>query len=149
MKGAEEICGKYSQLNHMVGGTPLRPYLSVQNTQDQLTTRHRLLATSLYELVKYDKPVNYLTMICDTISKDEKPKFHKLYDKLTYDFRDIVLNYYPRDFYGLKLIEKLFYKKYPKQTEKFWDLKTPVFEWANIPPPHTNNVKRVIDLEKF
>jgi len=149
VKNAEEICKRYSHLDHMIGGTRLRPYLSVQNIQEDLTTRHRLLATSLYELVKYDRPVNYLIMISDTLSLGSKPRFHVVYDMLTYNYRDIVLNYYPRDYYGVKLVERMFLRKAPKQSEKFWDLKTPVFEWANVPPPHTNNVKRVIDLQKF
>ncbi len=149
IKNEEEICQNYSQLDYMIGGTRLRPYLSIQNMKDQLTKRHMLLATSLYELVKYDRPLNYLNMISDTLPKGSKPKFHISYDQLTYSFRDIVLDYYPRDFYGVSLVERMFLRKSPRQTEKFWDLKTPVFEWANVPPPHTNNVPRVIDLPKF
>jgi hypothetical protein len=133
----------------MIGGTRLRPYLSVQNPEEQLSQRHKLLATSLYELVKYDRPTNYLNLRCQTIPDGVKPKFANKYDKITHDYRDFVLDYYPRDYFGFKLVERIFLRKHPKQTEKFWDLKKPVYEWANVPPPTTNNVPRVIDLTKF
>jgi hypothetical protein len=149
IKRGEEICSNYSELDHMLGGTRLRPYLSVKDINDQLSPRHRLLATSLYELVKYDRPVTYLNMRTDTVPDGMMPKFVNLYSKLTYDYKDIVLDYYPRDFFGAKLVERMFYRRHPKEKENFWDLKVPVYEWANVPPPHTNNIKRVIDLEKF
>ena len=53
--------------------------------------------------------------------------------------------HYPRDYYGLKLLERLIIP-HPKKTTKFWDLKTPVFEWANVPPPDINNIPRKIDF---
>ena len=40
-------------------------------------------------------------------------------------------------------------KKAPKQTEYFWDLKTPVYEWASVPPPDTNSIPRNINLLKI
>ncbi|RNA28306.1 vegetative incompatibility WD repeat [Brachionus plicatilis] len=119
-----EIVPDYSQLDHMVGGTALRPYLSVQNFE-QLSERHQLLAISLYELVKYDKPVSYLNLRSVTDPVGMRPKFQRLYDKYTYEFRDIVLNYYPRDYYGFRLVDRML-KRAPKQTGKFWDLKHPV-----------------------
>lgn len=132
----------------MIGGTRLRPYLSIQNLNTQLTKRHQLLATSLYELVKYDRPMDYLLYRSQFESAGKKPKFHLLYDKFTYQYRDIVIDFYPRDYYGFKLIERLT-RKAPRQTYKFWDLKSPVYEWANIPPPDTNNIPRNIELPTF
>lgn len=139
---------EYSEIDYKVGGTRLRPYLSIQNPSSQLSKRHHLLATTLYELVKYDKPMDYLLYRSQTDAEGLKPKFQRLYDKYTYDYRDIVLNYYPRDYFGFKLVERL-NKKSPRQTFKFWDLKSPVYEWANIPPPTTNNIPRNIDLPTF
>jgi hypothetical protein len=144
----EEIFENYSEIDYMIGGTRLRPYLSIQNFNEQLSKRRQILATSLYELVKYDKPMNYLDYRCDHKPESYKPHFVKVYNKLTHDFRDIVLNYYPRDYYGLKLLERMIIP-HPKNTTKFWDLKTPVFEWANVPPPDINNIPRKIDLPKF
>ena len=149
IKNEEEICANYSPLDYMIGGSRLRPYLAVQNFQEQLSMRHNIMATSLYELVKYDRPATYLNLRCNTQSEGFKPRYARMYDKITHDFRDIVLDYYPRDYFGFKLVERIFLRKAPKQTEKFWDLKTPVYEWANVPPPHTNSIKRVIDLTKF
>lgn len=143
-----EIVGDYSQLDHMVGGSGLRPYLSVHNFEEQLTQRHKLFAITLYESLKYDKPMNYLNFRCNTQPEGMKPKYHRLYDKYTYEFRDIVLNYYPRDYYGFQLVDRML-KKAPKQTAKFWDLKHPVYEWANVPPPDTNNIPRNIQLPQF
>lgn len=143
-----EIVSAYSQLDYMIGGTALRPYLSVQNFDEQLTQRHQLFAISLYELVKYDKPTNYLNLRSMTDPNGMRPKFHRLYDKYTYEFRDIVLNYYPRDYYGFSLVDRML-KKSPKQTAKFWDLQKPVYEWANVPPPDTNNIPRNIQLPTF
>ena len=145
---AEDIFEHYNPIDHMVGGTRLRPYLQTQRFEEQLSVRHQLLAISLYELVKYDKTATYLNLRSDHEPVSHRPMFYKLYDKHTYDFRDIVLNYYPRDYFGLKLVDRLL-KKAPKQTEKFWDLKQPVFEWANVPPPDINNVPREINLPTF
>ncbi len=144
----DEIIEKYSELNYIIGGTSLRPYLSIQNFEEQLNKRHKLFATSLYELVKYDKPTNYLNLRDENQPINNRPKFARLYDKYTNEFRDIVLNYFPRDFYGPKLIERML-KKTPKQTEKFWDSKTPVYEWTNVPPSDTNNIPRNINLSKY
>ena len=143
-----QIVENYSPLNYLIGGTSLRPYLSIQNFEEQLNKRHKLFATSLYELVKYDKPANYLNLRNENQSYNNRPKFAGLYDKYTYEFRDIVLNYFPRDFYGPKLIERML-KKAPKQTEKFWDIKTKVYEWTSIPPSDTNNILRKINLLKY
>ncbi len=143
-----EVWEGYSELDHMVGGSRLRPYLSVQNFEKQLSERHQLFAISLYELVKYGRPMSYLTYRSDTIPSGEKPRFHKLYSKYTYEYRDIVHKYYPRDYYGFELVRRML-KHHPKQSEKFWDLKTPVFEWANVPPPDTNNIPRNINLPTF
>jgi hypothetical protein len=132
----------------MIGGTRLRPYLSIQDFESQLSVRHKLFATNLYELVKYDKPMSYLGYRSMTASQTTKPHFPRKYSKYTYDYRDIVLNYYPRDYYGFKLVERML-KKWPKQSEKFWDLKQPVFEWANVPPPDINNVPREINLPTY
>lgn len=148
IKNESDIVGDYSELDHMIGGTALRPYLSVQNFEEQLNIRHKLFAISLYELVKYDKPTSYLNLRSETDPVGFRPKFQRLYDKYTYDYRDIVLNYYPRDFYGFRLIDRML-KKAPKQTAKFWDLKNPVYEWANVPPPDTNNIPRDIQLPQF
>lgn len=145
----EDLCKGYSELDYMIGGSRLRPYLSIQNFEEQLSIRHKLFAISLYELVKYDKPTDYLNLRDETKPVSYRPKFSKLYDKYTYDFRDIVLDYYPRDYYGLKLIERMILRKAPKQTEKFWDLKNSVYEWANVPPSHTNNIPRNINLPKY
>lgn len=145
---AAEIVPNYRETDHMVGGTRLRPYLSIQDPKTQLTKRHQLLATSLYELVKFDRPMDYLLYRSQTIQQGEKPRLSRLYDKLTYTYRDIVIDYYPRDFYGFKLIHR-FQKAAPRQTYKFWDLKSPVYEWANIPPPDTNNIPRNIDLPTY
>lgn len=143
-----ELVEKYTPEEYMIGGTRLRPYLSVQNLEEQLDQRHQLLATSLYELVKYDKPMSYLLLRSGSTSEGEKPKFQRLYSKYTYDFRDIVMKYYPRDYFGLQLLDRLL-KRAPKQTEKFWDMKEPVYEWANVPPADINNVPRDIRLPKF
>ncbi|CAF0943793.1 unnamed protein product [Brachionus calyciflorus] len=143
-----EIIENYSELDYLIGGSGLRPYLAVNDFEKQLTQRHKLFAISLYELVKYDKPMSYLLFRSKTVPEGMKPKFHRLYDKYTYEFRDIVLNYYPRDFYGFQLVDRML-KKAPKQTSKFWDLKHPVYEWANVPPPDTNNIPRNIQLPQF
>lgn len=143
-----ELVKNYSELDHMIGGSRLRPYLSVSDFKAQLTKRHQLLATNMYELVKYDRPMSYLLYRDMSIPVGEKPKFPNAYSKYTYDYRDIVIDYYPRDFYGIKLIERML-RKAPKQSERFWDLKTPVFEWANVPPPDINNVPREIKLPLF
>lgn len=138
----------HSKLNYKIGGSLLRPYLAVSDFEKQLSKRHNLFATSLYELVKYDKPMNYLNYRSESDPVTYRPQFPRHYDRLTYEYRDIVMNYYPRDYYGFKLVERML-KKAPKQSEKFWDLKQPVFEWANVPPPDTNNIPRDIDLPKF
>jgi hypothetical protein len=144
----DQMNEKYSELNYIIGGTSLRPYLSIQNFEEQLNKRHKLFAISLYELVKYDKPANYLNLRDENQPSSSRPKFAGLYDKYTYEFRDIVLNYYPRDYFGPRLIERML-KKSPKQTEKFWDLESPVYEWANVPPSDTNNIPRNITLLKY
>lgn len=59
-KNESEIVSGYSEIDHTIGGSALRPYLAVNDFEEQLPMRHQLLATSLYELVKYDKPMNYL-----------------------------------------------------------------------------------------
>lgn len=143
-----DIVENYSELDHMIGGTRLRPYLSIQNFEEQLNIRHKLFAISLYELVKYDRPMNYLIHRSNTDPLGMKPKFHRLYDKYTYQYRDIVLTYYPRDYYGFQLVDRML-KKTPRQSSKFWDLKQPVYEWANVPPPDTNNIPRNIQLPQF
>ncbi len=144
-----DLVEKYSEIDHMIGGSRLRPYLSVHDFEKQLSIRRKLFAISLYELVKYDRPTSYLNLRSNTDSVSVQPRFPRSYDKITYEFRDIVLDYYPRDYYGFKLVERLLLRKAPKQTEKFWDLKQTVYEWATVPPPDTNNVKRNIDLTKF
>jgi hypothetical protein len=144
----EEIFENYSELDHMVGGTRLRPYLSVQDFADQLTVRHQLFATTLYELVKYHKPMSYLTYRSNTMCEGDKPRFHKLYSKYTHDYRDIVLQYYPRDFHGFALVNYSL-KHHPMRKESFFDIKKPVYEWANVPPPDINNVPRNINLPTF
>jgi len=133
----------------MIGGSRLRPYLSIRNFDEQLSKRHQLLAISLYELVKYDKPMTYLNLRAQSAPKSYRPKFHNLYNKYTFQFRDIVLNYYPRDYYGKELVERLLKKKSGKITEKYWDMKTPVYEWANVPPPDTNSIPRNIQLPTY
>lgn len=148
VKDTNEIVSDYSQLDYMIGGTALRPYLSVQDFDQQLTQRHQLFAITLYELVKYDKPTSYLNLRSVTDPVGMRPKFQRLYDKYTYEFRDIVLNYYPRDYYGFRLVERML-RKTSKQTAEFWDLKHPVYEWANVPPPDTNSIPRNIQLPKF
>ncbi len=144
----ENVDNTYSEYSNLFGGTKLRPYLSVKNFEEELTTRHQLFAISLYELVKYDKPTNYLNMREEKQPSSYRPKFPKLYDKYTYEFRDIVLNYYPRDFYGFKLTDRML-KVGPKHTEKFWDLGNSVYEWVNVPPMETNNIPRNINLPTF
>lgn len=144
-----ELVENYSELDYMIGGSRLRPYLSVNDFEKQLSIRRKLFAISLYELVKYDRPASYLNLRSETDPVTSRPQFAWLYDKLTYEFRDIVLDHYPRDYYGFKLIERILLRKAPKQTDKFWDLKQPVYEWATVPPPDTNNIKRNIDLTKF
>jgi len=144
-----DLVEDHSELDHMIGGSRLRPYLSVHDFEKQLSIRKKLLAICLYELVKYDRPTSYMNLRSNTDSVSVQPRFPRLYDKLTYEFRDLVLDYYPRDYYGFKLVERILLRKAPKQTEKFWDLKHPVYEWATVPPPDTNNVKRNIDLNKF
>jgi hypothetical protein len=148
VKNPSDLVPDYSELDYMIGGTALRPYLSIQDLSKQLTKRHQLFVTALYELVKYDRPMDYLLYRSQTEALGNKPKFDRLYDKYTYDYRDIVLDYYPRDFFGFKLIERLT-RKAPRQTYQFWDLKTPVYEWANVPPPDTNNIPRNIQLPTF
>jgi hypothetical protein len=143
-----ELVEGYSPVELMVGGSALRPYLAVDDFEKQLDVRHQLLATSLYELVKYDKPMSYLGYRSEHDPVTYRPQFPRHYDRLTYEYRDIVLDYYPRDFYGFRLVERML-KKAPKESEKFWDLKSPVFAWANVPPPDTNNIPRNIDLPKF
>lgn len=143
-----DLAGDYSEIDHMIGGSALRPYLSVNNFEKQLSIRHQLLATSLYELVKYDKPMSYLVYRSETDPVTYRPQFPRHYDRFTYAYRDIVLDYYPRDYFGFKLVERML-KKRPKESEKYWDLKTPVFGWANVPPPDTNNIPRNIDLPRF
>lgn len=147
IKNETDLVEKYSEIDYMVGGSRLRPYLSINDFEKQLNIRRKLFAISLYELVKYDRPASYLNLRSDAVTT--KPKFDRAYDNLTYEFRDIVLDYYPRDYYGFKLLERILLRKAPKQTEKFWDLKQPVYEWATVPPPDTNNIKRNIDLSKF
>ena len=144
----EEIVEHYEPVSLMVGGTRLRPYLSIQNFEEQLNLRHKLLATSLYELVKYDRPMSYLGYRRDTISHGEKPTFQRLYSKYTYDYRDIVLRYYPRDYHGFALLLQTL-KRTSKRPEAFWDKGEPVYEWANVPPLDTNNVPRNIPLARF
>ena len=148
VKTDNEIVEKYSELDYMLGGTALRPYSSVQDFEKQLSIRHKLFATTLYELVKYDRPATYLNLRDNTKSHFSKPRFQQKYDRYTYEFKDLVLDYYPRDYYGFKLLERSL-KQHAKQKEKFWDLKHPVYEWANVPPPDTNNIPRKIDLIKF
>lgn len=148
VKNEIDLVPVYSELDYMIGGTRLRPYLAVHDFASQLTKRHQLLATSLYELVKYDRPMEYLLYRSQSDPVGEKPRFHRMYDKYTYEYRDIVLDYYPRDFYGFRLIEQLT-RNSPRQKYTFWDLKTPVYEWANVPPPDTNNIPRNIDLPTF
>ena len=126
----------------------MRPYLAVNNFETQLSKRHKLFAMSLYELVKYDIPLTYLNQRNEMDPVSYRPKFPRLYDRYTYEFRDLVLNYYPRDYFGFKLVERML-KKAPKESEKFWDLKHPVYEWANVPPPDTNNIPRNIQLPTF
>ena len=146
-----ELVPSYSELDHQIGGSVLRPYLSIQDFESQLDIRHKLFAMSLYELVKYDKPMNYLNFRAEYEPVTHRPQFSRHYDKLTYQFRDIVLDYYPRDFYGLKLVERVLLRRTPndQEFEKFWDRKDPVYEWANIPPPDTNNIPREINLPTF
>ncbi len=146
-----ELVPSYSELDHQIGGSVLRPYLSIQDFESQLDIRHKLFAMSLYELVKYDKPMNYLNFRAEYEPVTHRPQFPRHYDKLTYQFRDIVLDYYPRDFYGLKLVERVLLRRTPndQEFEKFWDRKDPVYEWANIPPPDTNNIPREINLPTF
>jgi len=146
-----ELVPSYSELDHQIGGSVLRPYLSIQDFESQLDIRHKLFAMSLYELVKYDKPMNYLNFRAEYEPVTYRPQFPRHYDKLTYQFRDIVLDYYPRDFYGLKLVERVLLRRTPndQEFEKFWDRKDPVYEWANIPPPDTNNIPREINLPTF
>jgi hypothetical protein len=143
-----EIVDSYSELDYKVGGTPLRPFLAVQDVNKQLSKRRQLLATSLYELVKYDRPATYLNIHNESISKNEKPKFPQRYNRITFAFRDIVREYYPRDFHGYSLV-KWSLKVGPEYKPRFWDILEPVHEWTCIPPPHTNNIKRDINLPTF
>jgi len=132
----------------MIGGTPLRPYLSIQNFEQQLSMRRKLLALTLYELVKYDKPVTYLDIHTTNKAKGERPRFPHSYNRITYAFKDIVRDYYPKEYHGYQLV-KLSLKKSEWYKPKIWDLKNPVYEWASVPPPHTNNIKRDIKLPTF
>ena len=145
----KELVNNYSELDHMIGGSALRPYLSIHDFENQLNMRRKLFAISLYELVKFDRPTSYLNLRTETDPVSYRPKFPRSYDRITYEFRDIVLDYYPRDYYGFKLVERILLRKSPKQTEKFWDIKHPAYEWATVPPKDTNNIPRLIDLTKF
>ena len=138
----------YSEIDYMIGGTSLRPYLSVQNFEKQLSMRRQLLALDLYELVKYDIPVTYLNVHVINLGKGDKPKFPHKYNRLTFQYRDIVREYYPREFHGYELIKRSL-KKSEWYKPKFWDLIDPVYEWASVPPPHTNNIKRDINLPTY
>lgn len=40
-------------------------------------------------------------------------------------------------------------KKSPKESEKYWDLKDPVFEWANVPAPSTKNIPQYEEIRKI
>ena len=148
VKNETDIVKEYKNTDYKIGGTRLRPYLTIQNFEEQLDIRHKLFAISLYELVKYDKPMDYLSMRDPTKPINSRPKFPILYDQYTFRFRDIVLDYYPKDYYGFTLIRKMLAKN-GKITEKYWDIKTPVYEWTNVPPPETNNIPRVITLTTF
>jgi hypothetical protein len=148
VESSKEIVKTYSELDYKVGGTPLRPYLSVQDFNSQLSKRRQLLATTLYELVKYDRPATYLQVHNTQLSKNEKPKFPHRYNKITFAYRDIVREYYPREYHGYGLI-KMSLKVGPEYKPKYWDILEPVYEWASIPPPHTNNIKRDINLPTF
>lgn len=143
-----ELVENYSQLDYTIGGSALRPYLAVNDFEKQLPIRHKLFATSLYELVKYDKPMEYLAYRSEHDPVTYRPQFPRHYDRFTYEYRDIVLDYYPRDYYGFKLVERML-KKSPKQSEKFWDLKDAVFEWANVPAPSTKNIPQYEEIRKI
>lgn len=145
IKNTSELVHNFDQLNYMIGGTPLRPFLAINDFEAQLSMRRKLLAISLYELVKYDKPVTYLDVINESLPKGDKPKFDAQYNRLTYKYRDIVLNFYPRDFHGFELV-KISLQKNRAIKEKYWDYLDPVHEWAQVPPPHTNNITRNINL---
>jgi hypothetical protein len=148
IENPEEIVKNYSELDYKIGGTALRPYLAVQNFEEQLPMRHKLLAMTLYELVKYDIPVTYLNVHVNNLSKGEKPKFPHSYNRITYKYRDIIRDYYPIEYHGYELVKRSLQKS-EWYKPKYWDLLDPVFEWANVPPPHTNNIKRDINLTKF
>lgn len=148
VQDAKQIVNSYSELDYIIGGTALRPYLSVQDFTNQLSKRRQIYATSLYELVKYDRPATYLNIHNDFMPKGEKPKFADRYNKITYEFRDIVRDFYPREFLGYELV-KMMLKPTQAYRPKYWDLKDPIYEWASIPPPHTNNIKREINLPTF
>lgn len=148
IENSSEIVNNYSELDYMVGGTPLRPFLSIQNFEEQLSMRRKLLALTLYELVKYDKPVTYLDVHTTNKAKGERPKFPHSYNRITYTFRDIVRDYYPKEYQGYQLV-KLSLRKSEWYKPKNWDLLNPVFEWTAVPPPHTNNIKRDIKLPTF
>ena len=148
IQNSSEIVDNYSELDYMIGGTPLRPYLSIQNFEEQLSMRRKLFALTLYELVKYDKPVTYLDIHTTNKARGEKPTFPHAYNRITYIYRDIVRDYYPKEYYGYQLV-KLSLQKSEWYKPKKWDLKNPVYEWATVPPPHTNNIKRDIKLTTF
>jgi hypothetical protein len=130
----------------MVGGSRLRPYSAVHDFESNLTKRHQIFAIGLYDSLKYDRPMTYLDF--HTENKLVRPRFQNKYSTYTYHFRDIVLNYWPRDYYGFHLTEKILLKtRFPK--EAFWDAVDPVYEWANVPPPHSNSIKRNITLPTY
>lgn len=148
IQNSNEIVNNYSQIDYMIGGTPLRPYLSIQNFEEQLSMRRKLLAISLYELVKYDMPVTYLNVHTRNVPKGDQPKFPHAYNQITFKFRDIVRDYYPNEYFGYELVKQSL-RKSQWFKPKLWDLLDPVYEWATVPPPHTNNIKRDIKLPKF
>ena len=76
-----DLVENYSEIDHMIGGTRLRPYLSVHDFEKQLSIRRKLFAISLYELVKYDRPATYLNMRTDSYTS--RPQFSVQYDKIT------------------------------------------------------------------